>query len=378
MDTVTILRGLWRRRLLVVVVILLALLAGAALMFGSKKYSVGLASARILVNTPHSQIVDIAPRGGAALGQQALLLASLMVDGDLKSVIAHKAGLKPSQIVGVGQSVTAQAPGSAAPSSTPTGPNSYVLTTQVLTDSTGNELPIIELDAQAPSFVAAETLATATIAGVHDYLSSVASVQGIPEPDRLQVTSLGAPQATTQAHGPSTILAVLAVVFVFCLGCSLILGIPALARGWRAASIREQMEQDGLLMPEPEPERRPLVTRAEEPFEDDWAPALTGFDLAAPAIGRSSVDSDRTSAGDGPAGPVPAAAVFQSVSDAAAPVHSAPAPAPYSDRPPVTHLQQRLKELNKDARGRGSGRRWVGRSLGGGTGSDVPDHGRPG
>ena len=363
MDTVTVLRGLWRRRLFVVVVVVLAALAAAGLTFGTKKYSVGVSSTRILVNTPHSQIVDIAPKGTDSLAQQALLLASLMVDGDLKTVIAHHAGLKPGQIVGVGQSVTT--PGADSSSTTPTtGPKSYVLTTNVLTDSAGDELPIIELDAQAPTVDEAQKLATAAIAGVHDYLNSVAAVQEIPNSDRLVVTSLGLPEATTQAHGPSTILAILAFIFVFCLGCTIILAVPALARGWRAAAVRERMLEDERFAAyettvprEPAitpPPAAPVITSstaspaitppAASPApagagaaalaaDDDWSPALDGFDFSGVGAVREP---------------------------------EATAPAADEDEPsPVATAAQ---EHHAETHGRRAGsRRWMVRSFGGGA-----------
>jgi hypothetical protein len=274
MDTVTILRGLWRRRLLVILAVILAGLAASGIMLGTKRYSVGLASARILVNTPHSQIVELAPRGSDSLAEQALLLASLMVDGDLKTVIAHDAGLSPSQIIGTGQSVVASGSNSGAPQAM--GPKSHILTTQVLTDSAGDELPIIEIDAQAPTLEGAQKLDSAAISGVHEYLKSVASIQGIPNSDRLQITDLGLPEASTQDHGPSLILALLAGVFVFVLCCSVILGVPALAASWRAAAVRELLDADESV----QTEDRKQESDDDWPDDDSWHPVLSLRDLA--------------------------------------------------------------------------------------------------
>src|SRR4051812_43174100 len=123
MDIVTILRDLWRRRLLVVGVYLVALLAGTAVVYKisfppkleSRKYDVGVATARILVDTPSSQVVEVAPKGSDSLGVRANLLASLMVDGNVKSAIAHRAGLDPSKLVGVSDAAEEPAPVSAPP-----------------------------------------------------------------------------------------------------------------------------------------------------------------------------------------------------------------------------------------------------------------------
>src|SRR3954470_17024379 len=153
MDIVTILRDLWRRRLLVVGVYLIALLAGIAVVYQisfppkleSRKYDVGVATARILVDTPASQVVDVAPKGSDTLGVRANLLANLMVDGEVKTVIARRAGLRPNQLSGVGDSVTGPPTATAK-----VDPRGYVLSTRVVSTSDGSWLPIIEIETQAP------------------------------------------------------------------------------------------------------------------------------------------------------------------------------------------------------------------------------------
>ncbi len=111
MDTVTILRHLWRRRILVTGVFVFAILVGAALHFrlpslDSRRYDVGVATINILVDTPSSQVVNVAPRGSDTTGARASLLASLMVGGDIESMIAHRAGVNASQLVATTGAVT--------------------------------------------------------------------------------------------------------------------------------------------------------------------------------------------------------------------------------------------------------------------------------
>ncbi|HWI74482.1 MAG TPA: hypothetical protein VNT55_21155, partial [Baekduia sp.] len=72
----------------------------------SRKYDVGIATARILVDTPESQVVDVSPKGSDTLGIRANLLANLMVDGVVKAAIAKRAGLNPNQFYGVAESAT--------------------------------------------------------------------------------------------------------------------------------------------------------------------------------------------------------------------------------------------------------------------------------
>ncbi len=241
------LRDLWRFRLYVLGVSVLAVLAGLTVMykvslppkFESRAYDVGVATAHILVDTPRSQLVEVAPTGVGTLGMNTELLASLMIDGLIKSDIAHRAGLQPDQIVGVTDAATVPSAAGPSPVSAPSGPRAFVLTTQVMTDIAGDNLPIIEISAQAPNRNAALRLADAAIAGLGDYLVAKAAQERVPKSDRLQVTGLGQPQATTETHGPSDVIAIVAVILVFGFGCACILAVQALVRGWRAASARE-------------------------------------------------------------------------------------------------------------------------------------------
>jgi hypothetical protein len=309
MDTVTILRDLWRHRFVVVAVYLVALLAGLAVIYKisflppslkSRNYEVGVATARILVDTPSSQVVEVAPKGSDTLGVRANLLASLMVDGVVKSAIARRAGLEPNKLIGVTDAATEPGPVSAPP-----GPRAFVLTTKVLTNNSGDQLPIIELDAQAPDRAGAARLAGATIAGLRDYLDSRAALQAVPDADRLQVTGLGAPQATTQVRGPAKVLAVAAVILVFALGCAAILGVLALVRGWRAAAARERLDGDLLLDDDFDAGEDALFDQDEEPTPaqpesqrvqrsgDNWLAATTRPALVVPAQSdRSALDDD--------------------------------------------------------------------------------------
>jgi hypothetical protein len=253
MTTVRILRDLWSHRLYVAGVCVLALLAGFSVMyklpaFQSRHHEVGVATVHILIDTPSSQVVEVAPKGSDTLGTRANLLASLMIDGVVKSSIAHRAGLQPNQLAGVTDAATGPSSASGPTSqAAPSGSNAYVLTTQVLINSAGIELPIIEADAQAPTGAGAAKLANAAVAGLQDYVNSKAALQRIPDANRLQVSSLGSPQAITAQRGPSNLLAMLAFIFVLIFGCGCILGVLALVRGWRAAAVREEIGDEEIL-----------------------------------------------------------------------------------------------------------------------------------
>ena len=154
MDTVTILRTLWRHRVLVAAMCAFAVLAGSAVVykvsfppkFESRKYEVGVAQARILLDTPSSQVVDVAAKGSDSLGVRANLIASLMVGGSVKSAIAERAGLAPEKLIGITQLAEEPSPVADKPER-----DDFVLTTNVVTNTGGDQLPIIEVSAQAPT-----------------------------------------------------------------------------------------------------------------------------------------------------------------------------------------------------------------------------------
>jgi hypothetical protein len=247
MDTVTILRELWRRRLLVIGVALVAVFAGTALLYKislpakleSRRYQVGIATASILVDTPSSQVVDVSPKGSDTLGMRANLLASVMVDGVVKSEIAETAGLDPKTLVGISTSAQDQ------PATRPKDHRIPVLTTRVVTDNDGAELPIIGVEAQAPDSEQASKLASAAVVGLRNYLDSTAAAQKIPDAKRLNVSELGQPQSRIVTRGPTNLIGLAVVLFVFGLGCAAILAGVGLSRGWRAAAAAEERDRAG-------------------------------------------------------------------------------------------------------------------------------------
>jgi len=243
METVTILRELWRRRRLVAVAALAAGLVALLLTHTlslppkSRKFEVGVASARILVDTPDSQVVEVAPRGSDVLGTRASLLSNLMTEGELKAEIARRAGLRPRQLIAATESEAEPGLPPAARSVDPA--KLHLLTTRLVINPTGDPLPIIEIAAQAPDAAKAGQLAGAAVTGLRAYLDSKAAVEQVPDARRLGVTGLGAPQADTDVRGPRRVVAFAAALFVFLAGCAAIVLSTTLRRHWRAAERQE-------------------------------------------------------------------------------------------------------------------------------------------
>lgn len=247
MEFVTILRELWQRRTYVALVALLALLVGAAVAFRlpsleSRTYAVGVADARVLVDTPRSQVLEVAPKGSDTLAVRANLIANLMAEGVVKDAIAKRAGLKPDDLQGVAQTTTSSGSGAAA---TPKsfGAEDHVLTTRVIMTVEGDQLPIIDIETQAPTTAEAAKLANASVEGLKDFLNSKAATEQVPEAQRLRFSSLGPAQAGELRRGPGVPIAIIATLFVFFGGCAVMLVVLALARGWRAVEEEEYLSE---------------------------------------------------------------------------------------------------------------------------------------
>jgi capsular polysaccharide biosynthesis protein len=267
-DLILILRELWRRRLLVVLIALAAIAVGWVVGFQpsfppkSRSYTVGIATARVLVDTPQSQVVEVAPKGSETLGSRASVLANLMVDGELKDAIAKRAGLEPKQLI-------AQTQASGGPVAIiPIGPKDRSLTTGVLINSDLAQLPIIKIESQAPTVKEAAKIADAVTA-LGEYLDSKANVEGISSARRLQVSGLGAAQVHEATRGPGKVMALAAALLTLLAGCALVLMVSALVRGWR------------------------LAVRLEQDFaeDDDAFPDLLEDDLDAPSTATAEADA---------------------------------------------------------------------------------------
>jgi hypothetical protein len=252
METVKILRALWRRRAVVSVLAALSILLGLLLTHHvrfppeSRRYEVGVAGARILIDTPRSQFIDVAPLGAETLGQRANVLSVLMAEGDVKAAIARRAGLAPRDLVAVSES---SADAKAVSSSTPSGPDIHLLTTRVVRDSEGGQLPIIEVETQAPDAAGATRLVKAAVSGVGEYLDSKAAGEQIADRRRLKVSSVGINPGRVERRGPGLLIGLGAGILAFLFGCATILGVSALSRGWREA---EASERDGRAATAPE------------------------------------------------------------------------------------------------------------------------------
>jgi len=245
------LRALWRTRVAVAIIAMVALLAATAVMYRvtfpgkieSRRYHEGVATIRVLVDTPSSQVVAVSPKGSDTLGMRANLIASLMVDGVFKAAIAKRAGVAPNKLVGIAENDDAA---DAEPAAPVPKRGVDVLRTRVIQDLDGNQLPIIEVETRAVVAADAGKLANAAVEGLRDYLDTQAATEQVPDARRLRVNGLGRAQESDIARGPSLVVALAVGLLVFVAGCALLLGGLWLERTWRMTEAAEAppLEED--------------------------------------------------------------------------------------------------------------------------------------
>jgi hypothetical protein len=276
MDLVTILRTLSRRRGLVLLGGALAIVAGLSIAFRiallppkleSRKQEVGTAVARMLVDTPRSVIVELNPRGSEFLGARANVLANVMVDGQLKESIARQAGVPPKRLFAAAESAT-------APELTPTAPEGkpYALVTRVLNADSGEQLPIIEIETEAPEAKTAGALANSAVDSVQTYLESKAAAEMVPDGRRLFVAPIGAAEASSVSRGAGLLAGLAAMLVIFLVVCGAIVFASALASGWRRAAAGEVGPIEPA--PAPAPDTTPRSPRVQSVPRSDADPHL--------------------------------------------------------------------------------------------------------
>lgn len=228
MELVAILRVLWRRRTLVALGAVAAAALGVAAAIGEPS-RVGVASVRVALDTPRSQLIDRMPVGAESLGWRAALLADLMVSEPVKRDIAREARVAPDSLAVVepllaAPMVSAPLPKSAAVAAAVT-PELYLLAVSV-----HDELPIVSLDARAPSRRAAVRLAEAAARTLRAAASSSAAG---PEMQGLVAESVGPVQTTRIVDGPRRAASLGIFIFVFVLWCGAVALFPRLPAPWR-------------------------------------------------------------------------------------------------------------------------------------------------
>lgn len=288
MDTVFFLRMLIRHRRLLAVLAVVAILIGSLAVVRpglppkSRQYDVGVASARALIDTPSSQVVDLGQKedvNAGVLPSRAVLLANLLTSSPLQDEIARRAHVPAKRLyatadVASAPDATTPAPSSTSDSSPPDGPDAWVLRAD--TDLT---LPLITVHTQAPTPAGAARLADSAVAVLRDHVSSVSAQESVPTHRQLVVKVLGGAQAGTETHGTSPALGFVIALLVFLLACAAVILVSLVAAQWHQAeggyvedertwddlALDDELEADPLAEADPEPEPAPIRPAFSDP-----------------------------------------------------------------------------------------------------------------
>jgi hypothetical protein len=230
MELVTVLRLLWRRRVLVGLGLVVAIWVGFMVGHGTSRL-VGVASARVVVDTPRSQAVEPSPRGADTLVQRTALLADLASTDSVRKRIANGARVPADQLLVVDDRLTTPAAATALPEAAATAAAAdhqrYELTLHP--DET---LPIISIDARAP-----DRRSAARLAAVAANTLKVVAAPGDAPATRGFVVNLFSPiSAHEVVQGPRRLFALIAFVVTLVLWCTCIALAPGIARAGRRAA----------------------------------------------------------------------------------------------------------------------------------------------
>jgi hypothetical protein len=227
MQLYAIAHELWRRRIVVGIALVVSVLLGLMVAFKvspglppkltPRAHQVGVASTRVLINTPSSIVADLNPAGGSSLSTHAQLLGNLLSSDQVHSAIAKSAGLaatdltiSPLAVGGVVQTplaVTAPAP---------VGGSSVSVNADPL-------LPLITITATAPNPKQAAALANGSVTVLQSYIQTVAAEEGIPTSRRPVITSLGSAVGLPSTSGPSKMYSAVAIILLFGFSCYVVL-----------------------------------------------------------------------------------------------------------------------------------------------------------
>jgi hypothetical protein len=206
---------------------------------------IGAAATYVLVDTPNSKVVDIRAQTTdfASLITRTNLLGNVMASPPVRSFIARRAGISPSLI-------EAAAPATPDVPRSFTEPGSEKRASDILRASDRYRLsieaspsvPILAVYAEAPTGEGAVKVADAAVAGLQDYLNTVAAQQRLPAAEQVRLKQLGLATGGVINHSVKMQIAGLTFAVVFALCCAALLGFRRIRSGWKHAAQAERAE----------------------------------------------------------------------------------------------------------------------------------------
>ncbi len=204
-----------------VVLLVSALLAGAcAKLNTSGNLAVGAAAAHVFIDDPDASIVDRSalPQDLRTLQARAELYGRMMTTRPVLADIAKRVGVPANQVSGIAQ-VTGNVPiqFSQAGSEEHAAQLEESLAPYRLELQADPYEPILNIYAEGPSVPGAVQLANASIAGLEDYLRSLAAQQGFPVRELPQLRQLGTARGGLTNRSAKIEIAALTFITAFAL-----------------------------------------------------------------------------------------------------------------------------------------------------------------
>ena len=201
------------------------------------------AQAQVIVDTPYSAVLDL--RQGVEeiepLKNRAVLIGTLMASAAVRADIARRAGVPPERLQIVPPR-TPEQPRPTAQSGQKKGPGDlFKSTDEYRLDIQANPtVPLLTIDAQAPTATASQELANAAVSGLGDYLGKLAASENAPKETQVKLRQLGTAKGHVINGGVQVQVMFVVFLLVFALSCAATMLIARLRRGWKLAGVTAQ------------------------------------------------------------------------------------------------------------------------------------------
>lgn len=238
MGFVALLRVLWRRRVLVAIGALIAIALGALALRQQPPPPSSSSHTEVFIDTPQSLVASARAPGSRTIYPRARLVAALLADDEAKAEIAHRAGLEPSELAVAGPGAAAE-PLAITPLAEQAVEVAKPLAPYLVSVEVTPGLPIVSVDAHAPTRDAAVALGEAAVAVLPEVAH--ASPGG---GNSVSVHRLGRAVVTTTAPGAGKTKLVAAFLF-FCVWCLACIAFDRIARARRRGRPRLHPLEEG-------------------------------------------------------------------------------------------------------------------------------------
>ena len=191
-------------------------------------------------------MVDLGVKEDANAGvlpARAVLLANLLTSSPLKDETAKRAHVPTHRLIAIADTPTDGAP---VDNSLTTGASVKITDpdANVLTAHTDEALPLITVNTQAPDLGPRPGWPNAAFDVLESQLSDLLASGTVPSDRRIVLKRLGEARSGVQQRGPSTVMAVAIVIFVFLFEVGTLLGVTAIHRNWRRAATLQELDFD--------------------------------------------------------------------------------------------------------------------------------------